>query len=666
MTGYFPLRAILMGSCAILFPLAAMTQAVDPVVLDTIVIDSKRKVQTETATAVTGIDQEEIDDRQAGTVAELIDSVPGVTLINGSTPSGGGINIRGFGSGNTYGTNQKVLIQIDGATQGSEELYRLGTQLFTDPELYKSVSVLRGTVGSFEYGSGVVGGIVRLDTKDASDFTGGQLGYRLRQGLSFGSNGDSIASSSTLAWQPTEDFEMLANYTWRRQDEQKDGGGRDTGAEGFKLPSYLVKAKYTFGDNRDQWVSASFNRTEIAERDVPYDAFGTTGGAFGNVDRDIRSSTATLAYGWDPAGNDLIDLKVQLSYADQKIDQTWIPGSGMTAAAAIGNADHRYETTQLTIRNTARYNMGSIDNELRAGVEFIRKKRLDANSAPGGTDDRIAFFVLNEMDFNNGLTLTPALRYETQDIDGTRYGYGAYSNDAFMGGVSARYEWASGVSVFASAAYTESLPILDDLTNTGQNWNGLNVNYMTTPERARTYEIGAAYRGGDLMAEGDALSVKANIYHTNVWDITSESGVRTLDQKGLELEAAYSLANGIYTDFNANIVDYDARNMAGLSIRNYTGTPADQLRLTVGKRWDRELDLSWEMVANARYDKATKPVPGSTVHNLRATYRPASGLLEGTELRFAVENVFDKDYTPRLATRAAPGRNVKFALAKTF
>ena len=136
--------------------------------------ESKRDVQTDTATPVTVVDQEEIEDRQAGTIAELIDSVPGVSLVNGSTPIGSGINIRGFGANGTYGTDQKVAIQVDGASVGSEELYRIGSQLFTDPYLYKSVEVIRGTVGSFEYGSGIIGGVVRLETIDASDLTGGE------------------------------------------------------------------------------------------------------------------------------------------------------------------------------------------------------------------------------------------------------------------------------------------------------------------------------------------------------------------------------------------------------------------------------------------------------------------------------------------------------------
>lgn len=88
MTGQFPLHAALLGSCTLLFPYFAWAQDNQPVVLDTIMIDSEREVRADTATALTEIDQEEIYDRQAGTIAELIDSVPGVTLINGSTSFG--------------------------------------------------------------------------------------------------------------------------------------------------------------------------------------------------------------------------------------------------------------------------------------------------------------------------------------------------------------------------------------------------------------------------------------------------------------------------------------------------------------------------------------------------------------------------------------------------
>ena len=82
----------------------------------------KRDIQTGTGTASTIVDRSEIEDRQATTIAQLVDSVPGVTLVNGTTPQGSGINIRGFGANTTFGTDQKIAILVDDATVGSEEL----------------------------------------------------------------------------------------------------------------------------------------------------------------------------------------------------------------------------------------------------------------------------------------------------------------------------------------------------------------------------------------------------------------------------------------------------------------------------------------------------------------------------------------------------------------
>lgn len=661
----FCVRCALLGSVVFVTPLAALAQSgAEVVVLDQITLKSKRDVETQTASPVTNIDQQEIDDRQAGTIAELVDTVPGVTLVNGATPSGSGINIRGFGANGTYGTDQLVMVQVDGATQGSEELYRLGTQLYTDPSLYKTVSVSRGTVGSFEYGSGVVGGLVRLETKDASDFTGGVPGYKLRQTLEATSNGDGLTSATVLAWQPTEDLELVGQYVWRRMDKQTDGAGEDVGAQPFKLPSYMLKAKYTFGGARDQSVTLSYNDTQTSESDVPYDQFGLAGGAFGNVDREIHTRSTVLAYEYDPS-NPLIHIEANLSYADQKIDSTYLEGTSPygSYAGIFGDADHRYETTKLTVKNTSRFQTGSAEHDLRLGAEVIRKRRAEAVSAPGGTDRRFALFAVDDITWG-GLTISPAMRYETQKLRRQADAMGSnpqreYDNDALMGGISLRYEWSNGFSAFASAAYTENLPILDDFDKDG---------FMNQSQKARVYEIGAAYDSVDVLASGDSLSLKAILYQSDLWDVTSYSGVAEIEMRGLELEASYSVASGYYADMNATISKGDALGLLGQEA--YWGNaPADSLYLTLGKRWGDELDLSWEMVANARMDRVNGTLddtPGFGIHNLRATYRPQSGVLEGSELRVGVENIFDKEYRPHLATRNAPGRNVKLTVAKTF
>ncbi|WP_428928400.1 TonB-dependent receptor plug domain-containing protein [Marinibacterium sp. SX1] len=622
---------------------------------------SKREVQTQTAEALTTINQEEINDRQAGTVAELIDSVPGVTLVNGSTPQGSGINIRGFGSNSTYGTDQKVLVLIDGATTGAEELYRIGNQLFTDPQLYKEVSVNRGTIGSFEYGSGVIGGVVQLETKDASDYTGGEVGFRFRQVLEGSSNGEGFVTSSTLAWQPTEQAEFLLNYTLRDQNNQEDGAGNEINNSAFRLPSYLIKGKYSFGDDLEHSITASYNDSYSSEKDVPYDSFGTTGGAFGNVDRDIHTRVAGLKYEYNPIGNDLINFSANLTYSDQTIDQEYVEGSSPYAPIGgydVVNADQRYETTKLTLKNVAYFSTGAVSHDLRAGIELIRKDRLEASSAPGGTDDRFAIFAVDDMQFG-GLTVTPAVRYETQHIEGS----GTYldttsNNDALMGGLSLRYEFASGFAVFGSVAYTESLPILDDL---GTPF------YMTQPEKATTYEGGVSYARGSLFSEGDAVRAKVNVYQTRIWDVTSYSSVGNIEMEGIELEASYAHLSGVYVDFNANLVDGNEISDTGVESR-WRNAPADSARITLGKRFGEAFDVSWELVGNQGVTtSAGDHTPGFGVNNLRTTYRPqGGGIWEDTEVRVSVENIFDHEYTPYLSTRPAPGRNFKVSLAKTF
>jgi hemoglobin/transferrin/lactoferrin receptor protein len=633
--------------------------------LGTIVLgESKRAVKTETATPVTVIDQEEIDDRQASTIAELIDSVPGVTLVNGSSPAGSGINIRGFGANGTYGTDQKVAIIVDGATTGSEELYRIGNQLFTDPFLYKSAEVIRGTIGSFEYGSGIVGGTVRLQTKDASDFTGGEPGFKL--GLTGGAytNEDGLNGSATAAWQPTQNFELLANFSYREQGTQQDGDGQEIGNSKFELPSFLLKARYSFGEGHS--LSGSFTQSEASDRDVPYDSFGTTGGSFGNVDRDTKTQTASFVYNYNPEDNPYVNLDLALTYANQEIDQDCIEASAPFGCFAVVDADHQYETTKLTLKNYAFLTTGVFSHELRTGVELLRKDRLDANSAPGGTDDRLALFVVDNIEFGNGWSFTPALRFETQKLEGIRDDGTEvdYTNDAFMGGASLRYQFQNGLAFFGSLARTESLPILDDLENPV---------FIIQSEIADTYEFGASYDTVGLFGDRDTLALKATYYNTELSDITSYSGVSDVEISGVELEGSLAFESGFYVDLNGNITSGDEYRTSG-EIVDWRNTPADQYRVTLGQRVSNWADISFEAVKNAKASRTsvsgggivTTETEGFTVLNLRVTFTPQEGFLAGTQIRLGAENLTDKFYTPLLATRPAPGRNFKITISHMF
>ena len=82
------LTPLLRGTTALVcLSLALPATAQDaPGFLGTLILTGgKRDLSFGTALSRTVIDEEEIQDRQASTVAQLIDSVPGVTLVNGTS-----------------------------------------------------------------------------------------------------------------------------------------------------------------------------------------------------------------------------------------------------------------------------------------------------------------------------------------------------------------------------------------------------------------------------------------------------------------------------------------------------------------------------------------------------------------------------------------------------
>ncbi|MEO0566634.1 MAG: TonB-dependent receptor [Pseudomonadota bacterium] len=661
--------------------MAALAQEnTDATDLGTLTIgESKREIATDTATSVTVVDQVEIEDRQAGTIAELIDSVPGVSLINGATPVGSGINIRGFGSNFTFGTDNKVLIQIDGVTRGAEEFYRNSTQLFTDPFLFKEVEVIRGTTGSFEFGSGVVGGVVRLETKDASDLTGGEVGLVVRPQLEFRSNGQGITRSGTVAWQPTKNLELLFNYTQRSLGIREDGSGQDINpaAGSTDDPSYLLKGKFTFGNDDAHSVEASFTSAKTNQFDVPFESFTAFPDFIGNVDRDVDSTTLAFKYGYNPVTNDLIDFSLQYSFADEQILLSGIgsipnpfgfgppvsieppcPPFGFNAfVCGTFNSDQVYKTTTVTVKNRSFFETGILQHNLVAGVEYqFRDRPLQEQAligVPEGNKESWAAFIVNEIDVGN-FTFTPAVRYEAQTVRDTDNEV-SFNDDAFMGGLSARYEFNSGFAVFTSYAYTESLGIIDD---------------VLTPERlesekAETYEFGASFDKDGVFFGDDNIKIKGNFYFTDLNDVNSFSGVTDVETMGFELEASYATQNGYYADFNGQIVDAEETLLDGTT-QNFRGVAQDTARLTIGRKFANGFDLSWEGIFGAGRTNQLGEADDFFVNNLRMTIAPKDGVWEGTEVRFGIENVFDRTYRPLLASRNSTGRNFIATVSKTF
>lgn len=662
-----------------------------------VIFDSLRGVSTDTAAPETTIDQEELDARQATTTGQLLDTIPNVTLLNGATPQGAGINIRGLGSqAGLYSSDGTVSVVVDGVRSGAEEIYRNGASLGIEPELFKQVTVTRGPAGGFRYSSSAAGGTIELTTKDATDFLEDGDNFAFRQKFGFETNGDRFLTTSIFAFRPDENSDMLVFLGRRQSDEYEDGDGNNVGATDFDQRSALVKYNYAFSD--DSRITISGQQNEIPERDVNYNVFDPEiDNFFGRVDRDTTDATAYIEYAYNPANNPLIDLTARVEFKREEIilDPVFNP-----FGTDLLDADHETETLAFRIENRSQFTTGIVEHDLLAGFEMGQRTRSSIGSddgfndsaAPGGEDDYVALYLINDMFIGERLEVTTALRYESQTLTASGNGPTAavpdgseFEDDVWVGLVSAKYNVTDAFAVFGSYAENANMPILDNLFNDN----------IEETEKFRTYELGASFDGFDVLTSGDTLQAKLTYFNTDVTNgRTYSAGFGTFlsdfEADGVELEVAYQ-----HPEFFVNIAAATNRgDVTELSDGTEVDQPfeqntADNIELTVGRSFlDDQLDVFVTIDHNFANDRTedgvfgeliptftgdlvpnTSPTAESesfTLVDLGVGYIPNSGALEGTEFRASVNNIFDEQYRAYGTSRFGEGRNFVFSVARTF
>ncbi len=643
-----------------------------PITLETLTLTAESEA-TASPTPQTHLDAGQIARSQGASVAQVLQGVPGVTSSNGdnllvSTPA-----IRGFGAGKHLANDPNVLVTMDGVSGDGGRIYQNASGMVADPVLLKSIDVLKGPLASLQYGSGVAGGTIAVRTIDASDLTGGKPGFRFRQLLGASSNGSGWVTSSTLAWQPGENLEFLANYSRNRLDRQEDGDGQEIALDGYNLPSHLLKARYTFGEAGEHRLSFSHARNSTAERDVPYGQMTGTD-VFGNVNRD-RTGTVTIAgWEWTPADNPLLAVELQASHSSQDTDITFLLGSPF---GSMFGGQYNLKTDKLTLKNTARFQTGAVDHRLVAGVDYSRQTRDNVTMLnPAGTIRRLGVFVIDEMDLGDGLNLTGGLRIERQKIDGQIYAgpfgpadAGPYTTTARSGGFGVSKEFGPGFTAFGSLAYGEGLATLDVL---GSTTTVGGIPYADRTEKSRSWEGGLKWANADLGG-GLAAAFQLTAYRIELWDVNTGvsrgAEIGRLKKSGIEAEGQLRLASGPYAKAGLSITDNDEAVVSPAGVESWQDfgySPADNGFLTLGMAWTNGLDVSGTLRGARAITINGTDSAGYGVTDLKVSYAPIEGALAGVTVDFGIENVFDKTYRSNTAYFNEPGRNLKLTLAKTF
>ena len=686
---------LLLGTAMIVMPGVALAQndadapETTRMALDRLVISAGvEKVAIDTPQAVSSLDQEDIDQLQATTIGDLLEGMPGVNVQGGVGQLGQGFNIRGMGTA-IGDSDNRILLNVDGVTKFYEQ-YRMGA-LFTEPELYKRVEVLRGPASSTLYGAGALAGVVNFTTKDASDFLtpGDPLAVRLKAATE--TNAQAHTLSGIVAVQPTEGVELLGSYNYRRTDDYKNGDGDTVAASATKSDSWLVKGRVAIGGNSKHAIWASY-QDWLSDAPQVYDQVSA---ATGNslMRRRVHDKTAVLGYVNDFNGSNLFNVEAQAAYSLSKVHQTETSFLG-----PLAYSDFTYESWQAKVQNSSRFDMGGDwTTFLILGGQWSTQERRNprvglsgtvtpgAGTHPEGDMDRYGLFGQLEIVWSDKLTIMPGVRVDWTKlkpgatvVGGTRL-TGEVKDSGVSPKFAALYNVTPWFGLFGSVARTVRMPNIDEIfTRSATRPNNPDLR----PEKSDNVEAGFTLSFDGLLGKADRFRAKTTLFRNDVKDlIVNVAGpagtpyfqnVNRSRFKGLEVEAEYGIG-GFFARGNASFIDGKDR-LTG----NYLNTiPANDYRLTLGYA-DAETGLSggWTGEFAERQDQVTTgpfssagsglPTPGYSVHNLFFAFKPQSGPAQGFEFRFAVDNIFDKQYRRHLSALDAEGQSFRFTVANTF
>ena len=638
------------------------------------------KVAIDTPQAVTVLDQEDIDQEQPTTIGDVFDAIPGVTAVGSDRIFGEAFNIRGIGALQAA-DESKIIVNVDGVPKFYEQ-YRMGS-FFSDPELYKRVEVLRGPASSTLYGSGALGGVINLTTKDASDYLAdGETGMlRLKGG--YDSNGDGALGSTTLAVRMAPNAEFLLSGNYRRSDEFVDGSGAVIQGSEFAAFSGLVKGTYRFGAGNEQVLRLSYQRWQGKADDQAYSQTGTL--PFGTVDRDVTDQTAILSYENPASDNPWVDLRISLAFSDTLNEQS--DASSPIPSPLFFDTDYAYKTWSAKIENTIEHSGADWENFLTIGLQASHQTRI-ADTAlgvplsfhPEGVEKRLGVYVQDEFVYDQRLTIIPGVRIDGiwTEPSGMIAGASKRSDTAISPKIAALYEVSDNLSVFGSIAHTERFPTIDEMFATNlpdANYpGGRGPSLGLGKEKSNNYEAGFAVSGYDLLSAGDSAQVKTTAFYNDLDDLITVNPNRgstalvpyyvNVDRAviyGIEIEGAYE------ADYWYARAAYSAiRGEDRLTGAPLSSIPAHTLALTLAGRLPQYgLEFGWRSIFAADAPSGTSgPTPGYNVHDIFASWKPEDGTFRGWEARASVENLFDTQYRNNLAGDPGKGRTFKLSLAK--
>jgi hemoglobin/transferrin/lactoferrin receptor protein len=659
-----------------------------------VIADRSAQVKSETNTAISVIDSVRLRLYQPQSLADVFRFEPNVSFSGGPRVTGQQLEIRGQGGND-------VTVRIDGARQNFVSGHT-GQRFFVDPLFLRSAEIIRGAQ-SHLYGSGAAG-VVNLSIFQPDDFLDEESSYggRIHSGYQTVNDEQSYAGLFALG---DEKLSFLLGFVNRSSGDLRLGNGRDLAGSAIDRNSYMTKLNYA--PNAEHKFSYGFNYYDSIDQNGANPQGGVnTGNPL--VDRNTTSQQFTTGHTWNPADNDLLNLRTTAYYNLTNQARDYLSSSG---ANFKRSNEHVLETFGIDMSNRAKYDAFGAKNTLVSGFEFFQDQQegtesratFYAGGIPGTSSGRpnadaksLGIFLENQAAFENDVTFTSGLRYDHYATDGRNSNQ---SGSQLSPHLAIRYELNKAVALYADYAVAFTVPTLNQIYQDGSHFGvvprfspGVSYSeevFVPNPslaaQNSQNFEIGIDV---NREAAGGTFSGKVNAFQQLGQDtFDSEivgsrvtpgysgfAGPGTLTQnlrqsvnreettiQGVEIDVTYKRDHWYSRMAYSHLRGKD--DQTGNKLNTITG---DQLYLETGYKPLENLTLGVNaLFVGNRRDKVADPslkTAGYDTYGLFATWTYA----ESVNFTVGVNNLLDQEFQLTNVNNTEAGRNFFVSAAYTF
>jgi len=625
------------------------------------------------------LSQTSIETRQADHLSDLLRDIPGVD-VGGSHSINNKLTIRGI-------RDEDVDITIDGAKMPNVDIFHHMSNLRINPEILKKASI---QVGNNSVLHGDLGGAVEFETKDGKDLLekGQNVGGIVE---SFYNSNKSVGGSLTGYGKIGDKSDLLMYYKYQDNGNWKDGEGNKTFGVDGDIYNFLTKYNYDINDT--QSISLSYDRLQDKGDYVPRPNFGAAANRIISGDAtfptEFTRETYTLKHELN-LGESLI-LNNSLYYGLHTVNRfEYIDGVTAVRPGGLTQADIDGEVKNYGLNTKAQSNIesGDILHTLTYGALYdVQSSEVTNSGVQYGKNEKAKTFALylqNAIDFDNGLILTPGLRFNKYDLDGVT---GDISDNKFTYSLASEYAVNDNLTLLASATSLFKGVEMVEVLSTARTNYAANPNIKS--ETGLNSEIGFKYIKDNVLGANN-IGFSTKYFKTTIDDYIDYADINAdtfteaynagkLNIYGIESSFAYNLDSFssllTYTHTQSNFEN------TGDSLVEEAG---DKISLNLKYKMNPELELSWKSIfvfdendPNSSLRVAKKE--SYDVHDIAVKYEP--GNIKGLKLIAGIDNIFDKTYTshasvnrffvhPRFGSGDAndydPGRNFKITLSYKF